>query len=133
MRTLAATRPQQLFWLLLSSQCHCRWPGEMTTLLALELALCCSNVTYRQPGYIYGNAVAFAAAVYSVRASPALQQPWPREQFGILRKLVILKRVTICGMCVRTYGRTYVRTPHAQTNSPLNTLVWGSLTLAQLT
>ena len=69
MRTLAATRPQQLFWLLLWSQCHCRWPGEMTTLLALELALCCSNVTYRQPGDIYGNAVAFAAAVYSVRAS----------------------------------------------------------------
>ena len=58
MRTLAATHPQQLFWLLLSSQCHCRWPGEMTTLLALELALCCSNVTYRQPGDIYGNAVA---------------------------------------------------------------------------
>ena len=69
MRTLAATHPQQLFWLLLSSQCHCRWPGEMTTLLALELALCCSNVTYRQPGDIYGNAVAFGAAVYSVRAS----------------------------------------------------------------
>ena len=69
MRTLAAMRPQQLFWLLLSSQCHCRWPEEMTTLLAIELALCCSNVTYRQPGDIYGNAVAFAAAVYSVRAS----------------------------------------------------------------
>ena len=69
MRTVAATRPQQLFWLLISSQCHCRWPGEMTTLLALELALCCSNVTYRQPGDIYGNAVAFAAAVYSVCAS----------------------------------------------------------------
>ena len=68
MRTLAATRPQQLFWLLLSSRCHCQWPGEITTLLALELALCCSNVTYCQPGDIYGNAVAFAAAVYSVRA-----------------------------------------------------------------
>ena len=68
MRMLAATHPQQLFWLLLSSQCHCRWPGEMTTLLALEFALCCSNVKYRHTGDIYGNAVAFAAAVYSVRA-----------------------------------------------------------------
>ena len=27
----------------------------------------------------------------------------------------------------RTYVRTYVRTPYAQTNSLLNTLVWGSL------
>ena len=69
MRTLAAARPQQLFWLLLSSRCHCRRPGEMTTLLALELVLCCSNVTYRQPGDICGNAIAFPAAVYSVRAS----------------------------------------------------------------
>ena len=69
MRTLAATGPQQLFWPLLLSQCHCRWPGEMTTLLALEPALCCPNVTYRQPGDIYGNAVAFATAVYSVRTS----------------------------------------------------------------
>ena len=70
MRTLAATRPQQLFWLLLSSQCHLSVAlQEMTALLALELTLCCSNVTYRQPGDIYGNAVASAAAVYSVRAS----------------------------------------------------------------
>ena len=70
MRTLAATRPQQLLWLLLSSQCHLSVaPREMTALLALELALCCANVTYRQPGDIYGNAVASAAAVYSVRAS----------------------------------------------------------------
>ena len=70
MRTLAATCPQQLFWLLLSSlSVTCRWPGEMTALMALELTLCCSNMTYRQPGDIYGNAIAFAAAVYSVRAS----------------------------------------------------------------
>ena len=41
----------------------------MTTLLALELALCCSNVTYRQPEDIYGNAVPLADAIYSVRAS----------------------------------------------------------------
>ena len=57
MRTSAATRPQQLFWLLLSSQCHLSVaPREMTALLALEPALYCSNVTYRQPGDIYGNA-----------------------------------------------------------------------------
>ena len=69
MRTLAVMRPQQLFWLL-SSQCHLSVaPREMTALLALELTLCCSNETYRQPGDIYGNAVASAAAVYSVRAS----------------------------------------------------------------
>ena len=50
MRTLAATHPQQLFWLLLP-QCHLSVPPprEMTALLALEL---CSNVTYRQPGDI---------------------------------------------------------------------------------
>ena len=40
----------------------CRRPGEMTALLALDLALCCSNVTYRQPGNIYSNTVTSAAA-----------------------------------------------------------------------
>ncbi len=42
----------------------------------------------------------------SIPKLAALQPPWPREQFGILRKLFqnfILKRETICGMCVRTY------------------------------
>ena len=62
----------------------------MVALLALELALCCSNVTYRQPGDIYGNAVASAAAVYSesIPKLAALQPSWPCEQFGILRKLL---------------------------------------------
>ena len=130
-RTLAATHPQQLFWLLLSSQCHCRWPGEMTTLLVLELALCCCNVTYRQPGDIYGN------AVRSLCRCRLLCESIPKlhcshrghvnnlEYYGNYLKRYIETRNDM------RYVRTYVRTPYAQTNSPLNTLVWGSLTLTQ--
>ena len=104
----------------------------MTTLLALELALCCSNVTYRQPGNIYGNAIAFAAAVYSKRASLSklhcshCGHVNNLEYYGNYLKRYIETRNDM------RYVRMYVRTPYAQTNSPLNTLVWGSLTLAQL-
>ena len=89
MRTLAATHPQQLFWLLLS-QCHLSVaPREMTALLTLELTLCCSNVTYRQPGDIRQRCSLYRCSLHceSIPKLAALQPPWPRKQFGILRKL----------------------------------------------
>ena len=69
MRTLAVMYPQQLFWLLLSSQCHLSvaWRnGSSSGSRTRSLLFQCD---YRQPGDIYGNAVASATAVYSVRAS----------------------------------------------------------------
>ena len=71
----------------------------------------------------------------SIPKLAALQPPWPLEQFGHVNNLEYygnyLKRYIETRNDMR-YVRTYGRTPYAQTNLQLNTLVWGSLTLAQI-
>ena len=92
----------------------------MAALLALEHALCCSNVTYRQPGDIYGNAVASAAAVYSVRASLSYMHCSHRGHMNNLEYYRnYLKRYidTRNDMrYVRSHIHTYVRTHTARTD-----------------
>ena len=117
MRTLASTRPQQLFWLLLSSQCHLSvaWrngssSGSRTRSLLFQ---CDLSPTW---GYIRQRCSLCRCSLLceSIPKLAALQPPWPREQFRILRKLFetfILKRETICSMCIHTYVRMHtVRT-----------------------
>ena len=90
MRTLAGTRPQQLFWVLLSSQCHLSvaWrndssSGSRTRPLLFQ---CDLSPTW---GYIRQRFSLCRCSLLceSIPKLAALQPLWQREQFGILRKL----------------------------------------------
>ena len=132
MRTLAATRTQQLFWHLLSSQSlSVAWrndnsSGSRTRFLLFQ---CDLSPTW---GYIRQRCSLcrcrlLCESIPKLHVA-ALQPPWPREQFGILRKLFetllgragasppLVVRMEI--LCVRTYVRPYCMVLYTANASP---------------